>query len=164
MKTLMSRLPRHRRFRLVLDQWPISLQSFGANKWCVFVIESMQGIEEPSKDLETLKHILKALQIKGLLHSKNAKNQMSHQNFVYNRNNESPIVVMKPARSSTSRISHGGIELPPSSIRSWTGPCRDWPVSVQSSGVDKRCECTTPKGVRSCLLAIYFYFYFFHSP
>ena len=172
----MSHLPRHQRFRLVLDQRPISLQSFGANKWCVFVIKSMQGIEEPSKDLETLKHILEALQIKGLLHSKNAKNQMSHQNFVYNRNSESPIVVMKPARSSTSRISHSGNELPPSSIRSWTGPCqntnkvspavsprRDWPVSVQSSGVDKWCECTTPKGVRSCLLAIFFFF-FFHSP
>ena len=42
----------------------------------------MQGIEKQSKDLETVKHILEALQLKGLLHSKNAKNQMSHQNFV----------------------------------------------------------------------------------
>ena len=146
----MSRLPRHRRCRLVLDQRPISMQSFGADKWCVFVVESMRGIEEPSKDLETLKHILEALQLLGLLHSKNAKNQMSHQNFVYDWNGESPIVVMKLARSPTSHISRGGNELPPSSFKSWTGPCRntnevssavssrrDWPVSVQSSGIDK---------------------------
>ena len=30
----------------------------------------MRGIDEPSKDLETLKHILEALQLKGLLRSK----------------------------------------------------------------------------------------------
>ena len=135
----------------------------------------MRGIEEPSKDLETLKHILEALQFKGLLHSKNAKNQMSHQNFVYDRNGESPIIVMKPTRSPASRISRGGNKSLPSSFRSRPGPRRntnevspavsprhDWSVSMQSSGANKRCECTTTKGVRSCLLAIYFYF--FHSP
>ncbi|KAL2323502.1 hypothetical protein Fmac_027881 [Flemingia macrophylla] len=41
----------------------------------------MRGINEPSKDLHTLKHILEALQLKGLLHS-----------------NQSPIVLMKPLR------------------------------------------------------------------
>ncbi|KAL5123667.1 Protein LONGIFOLIA 1 [Glycine soja] len=46
----------------------------------------MRGINEPSKDLHTLKHILEALQLKGLLHSNNKPNQ-------------SPIVVMKPVRS-----------------------------------------------------------------
>ncbi|KAM4087460.1 hypothetical protein ACJW30_10G179100 [Castanea mollissima] len=85
----------------------------------------MRGIEEPSKDLETLKHILEALQLKGLLHSKKAKNQMSHQNFVYDRNGESPIIVMKPARSPVSRISRGGNESPPSSFRSRPGPRRN---------------------------------------
>lgn len=85
----------------------------------------MRGIEEPSKDLETLKHILEALQLKGLLHSKKAKNQMSHQNFVYDRNGESPIVVMKPARSPANRISRGGNESPPSSFRSRPGPRRN---------------------------------------
>jgi len=34
-----------------------------------------QGIESPSKDLETLKHILEALQLKGLLRSKKPTNQ-----------------------------------------------------------------------------------------
>ena len=69
-----------------LDQWSIFVQSSDADKRCLFVVELMRGIEEPSKDLETLKHILKALQLKGLLHSKNAKNQMSHQNFIYDQN------------------------------------------------------------------------------
>ena len=60
----------------------------------------MRGIEKQSKDLETVKQILEALQLKGLLHSKNAKNQMSHQNFVYDQNDESPIVVMKANKVS----------------------------------------------------------------
>ena len=85
----------------------------------------MRGIEEPSNDLETLKHILEALQLKGLLHSKNAKNQMGHQNFVYDWNSKSPIVVMKLARSPASRISRGRNDSPPSSFRSWPGPCRN---------------------------------------
>ncbi|KAK7840395.1 protein longifolia 1 [Quercus suber] len=85
----------------------------------------MRGIEEPFKDLDTSKHILEALQLKGLLHSKKAKNQMSHQNFVYDRNGESPIVVMKPARSPANRISRGGNESPPSSFRSRPGPRRN---------------------------------------
>ncbi|KAK6158918.1 hypothetical protein DH2020_006232 [Rehmannia glutinosa] len=60
----------------------------------------MRGIDEPSKDLETLKQILEALQLKGLLHSKkpSEQNPISHRNFVYD---ESPIVVMKPSRVST---------------------------------------------------------------
>mgnify|MGYP000971921452 CR=1 FL=1 len=127
----------------------------------------MRGIEGPSKDLETLKHILKALQLKGLLHSKNAKNQMGHQNFVYDRNDESPIVVMKPARSLASRISRGGNESPPSSFRSRPGPRRntnkmspvvsprrDRPISVQSSDANYWCKCTTTKGVNCEVLFI----------
>ncbi|KAM7255937.1 hypothetical protein ACFE04_011678 [Oxalis oulophora] len=62
----------------------------------------MRGIDEPSKDLETLKHILEALQLKGLLHSRKNPNhhnrQINNRNFVYDYD-ESPIVVMKPARS-----------------------------------------------------------------
>jgi len=53
-----------------------------------------QGIESPSKDLETLKHILEALQLKGLLHSKKPTNQTNQINFVYE---ETPVVLMKPA-------------------------------------------------------------------
>ncbi|TKY52677.1 LONGIFOLIA protein [Spatholobus suberectus] len=59
----------------------------------------MRGINEPSKDLHTLKHILEALQLKGLLHSNNKPNQ-------------SPIVVMKPVRSVNDS------PPPPSSLRS----------------------------------------------
>ncbi|KAL3647809.1 hypothetical protein CASFOL_008777 [Castilleja foliolosa] len=60
----------------------------------------IRGIEDPSKDLETLKQILEALQLKGLLHSRKQpeQNQVRHRNFVYE---ESPIVVMKPSRIST---------------------------------------------------------------
>jgi hypothetical protein len=87
----------------------------------------MRGIEEPSKDLETLKHILEALQLKGLLHSKKPSNQMSNRNFVYDhRNLESPIVVMKPAgtRSPVNRQGRTGNESPPSSFRSRAGARR----------------------------------------
>nr|KYP48631.1 hypothetical protein KK1_029693 [Cajanus cajan] len=52
----------------------------------------MRGINEPSKDLHTLKHILEALQLKGLLHS--------------NKPNQSPIVLMKPVRSPSPSHSH----------------------------------------------------------
>lgn len=56
----------------------------------------MRGINEPSKDLHTLKHILEALQLKGLLHSNDKSNQ-------------SPIVVMKPVRS----VNRTGNDSPP---------------------------------------------------
>ncbi|KAK7393487.1 hypothetical protein VNO78_22044 [Psophocarpus tetragonolobus] len=54
----------------------------------------MRGINEPSKDLHTLKHILEALQLKGLLHC----------------NNKQPIVLMKPLRP--------GNDSPPPPLRS----------------------------------------------
>ncbi|KAL7126663.1 hypothetical protein ABFS83_14G202400 [Erythranthe nasuta] len=62
----------------------------------------VRGIDETSKDLETLKQILEALQLKGLLHPKQPPPQQNeavrrHRNFVYD---ESPIVLMKPIRSS----------------------------------------------------------------
>ncbi|KAJ8650437.1 hypothetical protein MRB53_003460 [Persea americana] len=63
----------------------------------------MRGIDEPAKDLETLKPILEAMQLKGLLHSKKTEQLISERrNFIYDRqfgSGESPIVVMKPARS-----------------------------------------------------------------
>ena len=69
---------------------------------------------------------------------------------VYDQNDESLIVVMKPARSPASRISRGGNKSPPLSFRSRTGPhwntnevslavssrC-DWPISMQSSSTGK---------------------------
>ena len=51
-------------------------------------------IESPSKDLETLKRILEALQLKGLLRSKKPTNQTNQRNFVYE---ETLAVLMKPA-------------------------------------------------------------------
>ncbi|KAL5712477.1 hypothetical protein ACHQM5_014646 [Ranunculus cassubicifolius] len=60
------------------------------------------GIDEPAKDLETLKHILEALQLKGLLH---AKRQEQSRNFVFDKRfscEEAPIVVMKPTRLQVS--------------------------------------------------------------
>ncbi|CAN1766278.1 Protein LONGIFOLIA 1 [Linum perenne] len=91
----------------------------------------MRGIDEPSKDLETLKQILEALQLKGLLHSNNKPpaNQSSSRNLVYDRSFEdSPIVVMKSARSTspmsrqTGRI---GSDSPPASFRARPAPRRD---------------------------------------
>ncbi|CAK9157309.1 unnamed protein product [Ilex paraguariensis] len=75
-----------------------------------------RGIDEPSKDLETLKQILEALQLKGLLHSRKPSEQISQRNFV---RDESPIVVMKPSRSPASVINRRvGNDSPPSSFRS----------------------------------------------
>ncbi|XP_021911597.1 protein LONGIFOLIA 1 [Carica papaya] len=62
----------------------------------------MRGIDEPSKDLETLKQILEALQLKGLLHSKKSASHVNGRNVAYNQSfwhEESPIVVMRPAVS-----------------------------------------------------------------
>ncbi|CAN4102486.1 unnamed protein product [Withania somnifera] len=81
----------------------------------------MRGIDEPSKDLETLKQILEALQLKGLLHNKSPSEQIGHRNFVYDptfSSDESPIVLMRPSRSvspSHRRMANG---TPPSNLRS----------------------------------------------
>ncbi|THF96999.1 hypothetical protein TEA_027096 [Camellia sinensis var. sinensis] len=40
----------------------------------------MRGIDEPSEDLETLRQILEALQLKGLLHSQKPSHQINHRN------------------------------------------------------------------------------------
>ncbi|KAK9146545.1 hypothetical protein Sjap_006448 [Stephania japonica] len=73
----------------------------------------MRGIDEPAKDLETLKQILEALQLKGLLHSKKpiklAPQTPSIRNYVLDRrrrgcqelDQESPIVIMKPSRGNS---------------------------------------------------------------
>ncbi|KAL1312154.1 hypothetical protein AAHE18_16G017300 [Arachis hypogaea] len=58
----------------------------------------MRGIDEPSKDLDTLKQILEAVQLKGLLHSRNYESTINnHRNLVL-EGNDSPIVLMKPER------------------------------------------------------------------
>lgn len=75
----------------------------------------MRGIDEPMKDLETLKQILEAMQLKGLLHTKPVtqirdKDNVRDGNYSYTSEPKSPIVLMKPNR----RVGH---ESPPS-IRS----------------------------------------------
>ena len=83
----------------------------------------MRGIDEPNKDLDTLKQILEALQLKGLLHSKNHAPSTTtnlNRNFVFDGSasgNDSPIVVMKPARpsGSLSRTGRSGSDSPPPS-------------------------------------------------
>ncbi|OMP08811.1 hypothetical protein COLO4_06099 [Corchorus olitorius] len=73
----------------------------------------LRGIDEPSKDLETLKQILEALQLKGLLHSRKASNQTNSRHLVY-EHEESPIVVIKPGRSPASPVRRMGNDSPPS--------------------------------------------------
>ncbi|GAA0144703.1 hypothetical protein LIER_05081 [Lithospermum erythrorhizon] len=48
----------------------------------------MRGIDEVTKDLDTLKQILEAWQLKGLLHSRTHEEEqlINHQNIVYDRN------------------------------------------------------------------------------
>ncbi|CAL1383090.1 unnamed protein product [Linum trigynum] len=98
----------------------------------------MRGIDEPSKDLETLKQILEALQLKGLLHSKKPPplaNQIGGRNFVYDGGFEdSPIVVMKPTRSTSPR-NRGtiGSDSPPASLRARYGLRRDSSFSSEPS-------------------------------
>ncbi|WJX18563.1 hypothetical protein P8452_08350 [Trifolium repens] len=89
----------------------------------------MRGINQPSQDLDTLKHILEALQLKGLLHSQ--------------RPNQSPIVLMKPLRSS-SRFDQfngrTGYDSPPphSSVRSSPRARRN--LSPRLSGENDRAQ------------------------
>lgn len=92
----------------------------------------MRGIDEPSKDLETLKHILEALQLKGLLHSKKLTNQTNQRNFVYE---ETPVILMKPAKSPASMNRPDGriiSDSPPSSYRQRHGVRRDPYYSVET--------------------------------
>ncbi|KAF5195011.1 Longifolia 1-like [Thalictrum thalictroides] len=65
----------------------------------------MRGISEPAEDLETLKQILEALQLKGLLHSRRRVQQINNRNFIFE---ETPIVIMKPSKRQS----------PPSNVRS----------------------------------------------
>lgn len=100
----------------------------------------MRGIDEPSKDLETLKQILEALQLKGLLHSKKQSNQKNETNIVYNRSfpdDESPIIVMKPAKSmppshTRNQSAKIGNDSPPSSFRARPAVRRDSNLSGET--------------------------------
>lgn len=130
----------------------------------------MRGIEEASsKDLEALKQILEAMQLKGLLHSKNKVSSeqqqqiISQRNFVYERrcfNNsydQSPIVVMKPSgppkrlgnnlssRNGVGRnLNNSGEYLPPSmSPRRERSRNSSSPTRRESSN-NARSPCSSP--------------------
>ncbi|KAG6505280.1 protein LONGIFOLIA 1-like [Zingiber officinale] len=78
----------------------------------------MRGIHEPAKDMETVKQILEALQLKGLLHS-NPSHVVNGRRSSYNNQRriqeDAPIVIMKPVtkplRGPTSELP----TLPPKS-------------------------------------------------
>ncbi|XP_074582134.1 uncharacterized protein LOC141838526 [Curcuma longa] len=60
----------------------------------------IRGMDEASRDLETLKQILEALQLKGLLHSKPSGHQINGRRDRYARFSDySPIVVIEPVPS-----------------------------------------------------------------
>lgn len=70
----------------------------------------LRGMDEKTKDLESLKHLLEALQLKGLLHSKRPLNRDSQRNFVYDQSilsHDPNIVLMKPWRPPSSNRRFG---------------------------------------------------------
>ncbi|KAG1358628.1 putative protein LONGIFOLIA 2 [Cocos nucifera] len=88
----------------------------------------MRGIDEPAKDLETLKQILEALQLKGLLRSNPSEPQINgRHNLIYDDDHhhptisatDSPVVVMKPTAKPSRRPAS---ERPP--IPSRSSPAR----------------------------------------
>lgn len=90
----------------------------------------MRGIHEPSKDLDTLKQILEALQLKGLLHSKKSTFQTNYRNYVIENENDSPIVVMKSGRS-LNRTGWTGNDSPPP-VSSFRSKQRSRPDHIQA--------------------------------
>ncbi|KAL4309106.1 hypothetical protein GQ457_01G052910 [Hibiscus cannabinus] len=77
----------------------------------------LRGIDEPSKDIETVKQFLEALKLKGLLHTKPEK-QRGDRNFTY-EHEQSPIVVIKPAaiRKTGNEFSPSGYSPRPGTRR-----------------------------------------------
>ncbi|KAK8933431.1 hypothetical protein KSP39_PZI015417 [Platanthera zijinensis] len=75
----------------------------------------LRGIEEPAKDLETLKQILEALQLKGLLHSKppEREDDGGRRPRTSAFNDHSPIVIMKPAPKPSPRLQGSQHRTPP---------------------------------------------------
>ncbi|XP_051120987.1 protein LONGIFOLIA 1-like [Andrographis paniculata] len=74
------------------------------------------GINEQSTDLETLKQILEALQLKGLLHPQQPshQSQVRHRNFVYD---ESPIILLKSSGATPTNRRMGN-DYSSSNVRS----------------------------------------------
>ncbi|MBA0795642.1 hypothetical protein Gohar_006488 [Gossypium harknessii] len=108
-----------KRFYNSVDFFPKTKQTVSINGEIEKELK-LRGIEEPSKDLENLKRILEALQLKGLLHTTKPPNQRNKRSFVYE---QSPIVVIRPERSSPIRRSSS--DSPPPAYRSKNGARRN---------------------------------------
>lgn len=131
----------------------------------------MRGIDEPSKDLETLKYILEALQLKGLLHSSSAaaprRNLVSDRDSPTRRRNTTssgePSVSPRRVRVSTARApSRSDYRSSSPPVRRKEGPLsletpprRSSQSPVQSPKTMKRCDHhnqtvnRSPRGRRS---------------
>ncbi|XVF21687.1 hypothetical protein REPUB_Repub12eG0111700 [Reevesia pubescens] len=108
----------------------------------------LRGIDEPLKDFETLKQILEASQLKGLLHTKKPPNQTNNRNFVY-QHEQSPIVVIKPGRSPTSAVRKIGNDSPPSSYRSRPGARRNLNLESPPTMSPRRDRLDSERNVRN---------------
>ncbi|XP_010917634.1 uncharacterized protein [Elaeis guineensis] len=108
----------------------------------------MRGIDEPAKDLETLKQILEAIHLKGLLHSRASDIQINgRRNFIDDQHHDSPIVVMKPSAKPPRRpIS----ESPPNPSRSMSArrtACSDGGLPPARARRDRAEVDRNPKGI-----------------
>ncbi|KAA3471191.1 protein LONGIFOLIA 1 [Gossypium australe] len=108
-----------KRFYNSVDFFPKTKQTVSINGEIEKELK-LRGIDEPSKDLENLKRILEALQLKGLLQTTKPPNQRNKRSFVYE---QSPIVVIRPERSSPIRRSSN--DSPPPAYRSKNGASRN---------------------------------------
>ncbi|XP_076908763.1 uncharacterized protein LOC143565781 [Bidens hawaiensis] len=134
-KTSQLRLPRQRRsFFDSGDVFPETKQT------SVPVYDSekslkLRGIDEQAKDLETLKHILEALQFKGLLHSNRPVTRDSQRTFVYD---DSSLVHTKPWRSGSPNRrfgnEFGGVNRYSGEISPSVSPRKDRGVVLDRSG------------------------------
>ncbi|XP_068651369.1 protein LONGIFOLIA 1-like [Aristolochia californica] len=129
--------PQHRKsFFDTQDVFPEPVKRTGSLYGEIEKRFKMRGIDEQANDLETLKQILEALQLKGLLHSKRSNGQFERRNFILDRQfEEAPIVVMKPSRSPKNQMGKRGYVSP---------PLPSSPSNSKSRGGIRRTEATSP--------------------
>ncbi|CAL9149327.1 unnamed protein product [Musa hybrid cultivar] len=89
----------------------------------------MRGIDEPARDLDTLKQILEALHLRGLLHSKPRDSRATgHRTLIYDYQSQipsdAPIVIMKPASKPPQRPWSEPLPPRPGSCRQSAPPVR----------------------------------------
>ncbi|KAE8676717.1 hypothetical protein F3Y22_tig00111582pilonHSYRG00770 [Hibiscus syriacus] len=105
----------------------------------------LRGIDESSKDLETVKQFLEGLQLKGLLHTTAPENQRSDRNFAYEHEHEqSPIVAFKLAA-----IRRTDNDSPPSSYRSRPGARRNSNLDSPSTMSPRRDRPVSERNLRN---------------